>query len=647
MNEQRDPRAGRSVDRLRRHLVDAAAPQASDEIPSLWQLMSVVWQGKLTVAAFGFGFALAAMALVYMVTPLFTATSVVMLDEREENIIDVENVISGFSPDFYSILAEIEVLQSRKLAGRVVDAADLTELPFYNPALTAEEEPNAVVGLIFGAADLFKTAVRNAVSDAEAPSDAVFDAEYWAREQAIDVFLENLSVRSVSDTYVYALTVQSESPVLSADLANRMANLYILEQLETKFEATEAATQWLSDRVAELEVELEQSEAAVETFNKSTDLVSEESFAAASRQLKELRERRDETSDRLDETTAQSGTLAAAMQAGDLEAATLAAATPALSRLAREAGNPAASDDARTAAEIRFEQAAGALLDRLRTEEARLAGQIDSLDASVAELSLRLESQTADMVELRQLQRESEAQRRIYEQFLRRLNETSVQQGVQQADARVLSPAVADFVPAYPRKTLTVLAAGFLGGLVGIAVVLLLDKMNRSFRTPEQLERFSGLSVLGTIPVAPVRMRRGLLDYARSHSSSSLMEAIRNLRTGVLTARIDDPPQVIMLSSSLPKEGKTTTSLLLAQNAASLGKKALLIECDFRRRTFRNYFDTEGRAGLMSLLMREKTWDEIVHHDEVSGLDVIIGEESQTNAADVFASQRFREFVEE
>lgn len=648
--DRRDPQDARVLPQSLQPPHGTPSPAGQEESFDLRALLNSIWRQKLTIAAFGFGFGFLAIVGVYMVTPRYTANSVVMLDEADEQIIDLESVSSSLSTDYFTIIAQAEVLKSRKLAGRVVDDLELTKVPEFNPDLVEPSDPPLPLALLGEGIELVLGTVRGAVSENEAPSVERLDQAYWDREAAIDRVLDRLTVQSVRDTYVYSITIETEDAFLSADIANKFAEMYILDQLETKFEQTEQATQWLSERVAELRIELEESEAAVESYNSATTLISEEVLAVSGRQLKEMRERRDSLAADSEQGAAALVSLRERVAERDYAGAAELLALPRLSAIAEELTALAAQGEAdRRVAEqtARFDILAERAIAQKEAEQQRNAAQLTALDGSIAQLETQMESQSQDLVQLRQLQREAEANRRIYEQFLRRLNETTVQEGVQQADARLLSPAVIEFDPSYPNKTLTVLIAGFFGGVIGIAVVVALEQMNHSFRTSEELEKATGLGVLGQIPAAPVRSRRSLLSYANERSSSALMESIRNLRTGVLLANVDKPPQVVLLTSSLPKEGKTTCSLLLSQNAAALGKKVLLIECDLRRRTFRTYFDAKDRSGLMTILTGEKSFDEVVHHDEASGMDVILGEESKANAADVFSSRKFADFVED
>ena len=128
----------------------------------------------------------------------------------------------------------------------------------------------------------------------------------------------------------------------------------------------------------------------------------------------------------------------------------------------------------------------------------------------------------------------------------------------------------------------------FLGFLIGAALVLLREMRQNGFRSPQDLEQATGVKVLAQIPRAPVTKRRRLIRYLTTKPSSAFAESVRNLRTSVMLSNVDTPPQVIMITSSLPGEGKTTQSLALAQSFASMNHRVLLIEGDIRRRTFQD-----------------------------------------------------------
>ena len=583
----------------------------------------------------------------FTATPTYRAQAAVVLDTREEQVVDLQNVMSGLSGDSSVVNTEVEVLRSRNLMDRVVARLDLEKDPEFNPDL--REKP-----LYRRAVNWARAAIYGALGREEARGEE--DPDFRRRQTAIDRLLERLSVANIPLTYVFTIRVTSEDAQKSADIANAIADLYILDQLDAKFEATRQATTWLSERVAELQVELEAAEEKVKEFSASTSLVSEAALEAASRQVKDLRERRAEQAARAEARAAAAARLAALAEADGLDAAARAEAVRlaedrrmeaiAADLSALEAAGQGQGQRAKTLA-ARFSALLAARAEAARAEAERLAAQAGSLAASIAEAEARIEAQSEDLVTLRQLTREAEANRLLYEYFLGRMKETSVQQGIQQADSRVLSPAIAPIDPASPRKTLIIALAGVLGLMAGAGLAVARESFDTRLRGPEELEAATGLKVMGVIPDAPSRRRGAVLRYLVERPSSALAEAVRNLRTSILLSDLDRPPQVIMVTSSAPGEGKTTTALMLAQNSAALGKRVLVMECDLRRRVFKSYFDVKGEAGILSVLGGETPFEEAVHHDAASGLDVLVGQKSRANAADVFSSERFAELLAE
>ena len=574
----------------------ADAMERSDEI-DLGQLALTLWRGKFIIGGLAaLGFVIGVWYGFLQAVPVYTAKATVALESRDSQVTDLASVMTGLSGDQATINTEVEVIRSRVLAGQLVDQLDLIKDPEFNGAL---KKPNK----------LAPGAIIRKIIDVVTGSDstpATLSVEEQ-RERTINSALNAIQVSNVRQSYVFSITAVTKSPVKSALFANTLAEIYIQDQVNVKFEATERATAWLSERVLELQTELEASEARLKEFSTNTDLISPEGLMALNRQLKELRDRRDV----LTRDAEEAAKLAADMQSGSYNA-----------------------------------QSTPQMIERAKLNAERLAGQRDSLSASIADLEARIDRQSEELVKLQQFQREAEASRLIYEYFLARLKETSVQQGIQQPDSRLLSPAVIPPYPSAPRKSLIAVLAAFLGGFAGIAIVLGKEFTQRTFRAAEELEAKTGYHVLGQIPSIPARRRHSILQYLIDKPTSAAAEAVRNLRVSVLLSDIDNPPQIIMSTSSLPGEGKTTQSIALTQNLSGLGKKVLLVEGDIRRRVFTEYFDTKGKKGIIAVLAGEATLEDVVIRDERLGADILVGDRPEINAADVFSSEKFANFME-
>ncbi|MEM8958317.1 MAG: polysaccharide biosynthesis tyrosine autokinase [Pseudomonadota bacterium] len=614
------------------------AAQSHGTALDLDHLVKVLWQGKWRIGFWVFVCCVAALVYVTRIaTPLYTATTDLALDTQDENIVSFENVVSGISSDYYTIQTELETLRSRNLMRDLVEALRLDEDPEFNFWLLPAS-PGLVdqgLGFVLG---IVAPPVRM-LTGIEVPTGAEEEdtpppTERQIRDDTINAVLEKISVASVRDSRVFRIAVRTEDPEKSARIADRLAELYILNQLEVKFDATEQATTWLSARVADLKAELETAENDVKTFTTDMDLVSVQSLEALNRQLKDFRDKTGDLGLRQETLGAQVRNLESAAAEGDRTA--MAAIADDL-RLDQILPRLATGGDAiATAFDVRF----GQVLDRARLEQTRNADQIGALRRSIVEIETQVETQSADLVKLEELQREAEASRLIYEYFLSRLKETSVQAGIQQADSHVLSPAVIPRDASSPRKAVLMLTALIIGLLIGVALTLFRELGRSNFRQADELEQTTGVGVVGTIPNTPSRTRNRVLQFMASKPNSAMAEAVRNLRTSIMLSNVDSPPQIIMVASSIPGEGKTTLSLALAHSFAGVGKRVLVIEGDIRRRTLRKYFTKDRRENLLALVQEKMPLEEAVMHDEQLGIDLLLSEPSSVNAADFFTSER-------
>ena len=598
--------------------------RSGDEV-DLWALLGTLWRGKawimlcalLALLAGGYyAFGIAA--------PVYTTTSSVALESRQEQIVDIDSVMSGLSGDQITINTEVEVLRSRRLIGKLVDDLNLVADPEFNVTLRETS---------WLSLSTFITLVREKVFRQTIPSPQQSDQSI--RDAVINVTLDRITVSNIRQSYVFNISVVTEDPEKSAQIANRLAELYVEDQIALKFEKTAEATEWLTERVAELQIELELSEDQLKDFSSNTDLISPEGLIGLNRQLKDLRDRQAEMATRAAETRGHNDDLNAALASDDPAQMAAAADDDVIDRLLMEGSLELLKE--------RFR----AVLDRALLEQERAAVQAAAITASIAVIAGNIETQSDELVTLQQLQREAEANRLIYEFFLSRLKETSVQQGLQQAESRILSRAVVPNEPSAPRKAIVLTLCLIAGVIAGAALVALHEFTQNTFRSAEDLEQKTGHTVVGQIPLVPARSRKKVLQYLQDKPNSAVAEAVRNLRTSLLLANLDKPPKVIMSTSSIPGEGKTTQSIALALNLAGLGEKVLLIEGDIRRRVMNTYFDIPDKKGFLSVMLGDATLAETITPVPGMNFDVLLGEKSQTNAADIFSAARFGAFLDE
>lgn len=594
----------------------------------LMALVATLWRGRpILLAAMVCTTLIGGFYAYRIATPVYTASATVMMDTRQKSVVDLPSVLGDVSGSVSEVNSEVQVLQSRYLLGAVVDALNLVDDPEFNGSLN---QPSATA--------ILKTRVKGLLGLNPPPSAALSEEERArrTRDSVVSALRGSINVRAIPQSLVFDLSVVTESAAKSARIADRWAELYLSTQVDTKLAATDQASTWLEGRVSELQAKLEDAEQKAKDFSLSTSLVSPENLALLERQLKDTRDRISSLKMTLQETQAK----IALMEAATTPAArTEAAADPQLSGLLGRVGDPAIAQ----AFDARFTT----LLAGLKVNATQTLSQLRTLQAAETNQQNQIEAQSADLINLQQLQREADANRMLYQHFLTSLNETAAQEGLQQADSRILSSAVVPSGPSAPRNSLILAMSMMLGFVIGAAIVILREMRADTFRTSRELETITGQTVLGQIPMLPSRGRKNAIAYLKDRPTSAAAEAIRNLRTSVLLSNLDTPPQVIMMTSSLPGEGKTTMSLALAQNFVGLGKKVLVIEGDIRRRVFNQYMTTENRPGLLALLSGQAGMSDVIIHDETIGADVLIGDKGEANAADVFSSDSFASLIGE
>lgn len=594
----------------------------NDDTIDLFAVFRTLWRGKLMILLTTIAAVLMGGAYVFfLATPIYNATSVVMLESRQVSVTGLDSVLGQLGSDSSAVSTEVEVLRGRTLMGRIVDELNLTADPEFNTALRAP-----------GPVDRLKAAIMG-----DEPPVVDRDAQVISeRDATVTTLLSSIQIRNVPSSLVFQITVSSTSARKSAEIADTIARLYIDDQLRTRFEATEAATVWLTDQVAELRIAFEAAESKVREFQSTTSVINAETVAALDRQVKESRRRIEQLEGQIAALDNQLERIAMAI--GPVGKA-VAAGGDLLARLAQNA----TQGDAAAVAE--FDTQLARIVAQLGQDRERLMQQLSSLQAAERTLVADIDRQSQDLIKLEQLQREAESSRLLYEYFQTRLKETSAQQGIQKADSRILSDAVIPNSAAAPRKSLTLMLAGVLGLMSGMALVLLREMQANRIRSAGELEDLTGRVVLAQVPQVSEKNRRGVLAYLQKNPTSAPAEAIRNLRTSILLSSVDGAPKVIAMTSSVPGEGKTTTTLALAQNLTAMGRKVLVIEGDVRICTLNQYFDpsTEGST-ILKALSGEVTLAEAVR--QVPGVgDLLLAEKVAVNGADLFSSDRFVKLI--
>jgi len=592
-------------------------------------LCGALWQSRWLILVFA---ALSVVIAHYYVSrvavPLYPATATVALQEDKSEVIsDIESIMLGRPITKMGINTELEVLRSRDFVGQLVDKLDLVSQPVFNQNLRQQSLFSRLKTQLlrqFGATLKVQQSVPN--------SDQV-------RSNVISSVLDTISVSNIRNTLVIKISVTTTDAARSVLMANTLAELYIENQIQVKLEALASATEFLSSRTSELKQSFEDLKKEMVKFSDKSDIVSPVVLDAQKAQLRELRLRLAEAEEHLVGQKTKQASLRSLREAGDLESLINTANEFHLNRAISLYRKQLMS-------RADFEQKVGHFMLQIKAEEERQEEQFIALKESEAVLSDRIERQSQELIVHQQLERETEAARLLYESFFNRLQEMNVQLGLETADGRLLSKAIQTGASG-PKKNQTLFLAGIIGLMMGAGLVLLRELRFTGFRTTNELRDNSGFGVLASVPLIPARNRRAVISYLKDKPNSLVSEAVRNLRTSILMSNVDRVPQVIMLTSSIPGEGKTILTFALAQNMVGLGKRVLLIEADIRRHVYTVDIDRRNTVALLDLLTDKIKHDDVSLFVEELGFSILTGTKSDINAADLFASERFSNLLTE
>jgi polysaccharide biosynthesis transport protein len=634
-------RMGKSINRHYGTLDDAADAgrrPAAEEPGSLLDLRSlwlIVRRHAGLIAAVIVSVLVCGAAALLIFPARYSATATIIVDPRQPRVTASESVLSGIGSDAAAVESQVDLINSSAMAQRIVERLDLANDPEF-------AQPSRFQRLVADGLALVSLAQ---------PTDAETGFNWVVRR-----FQENLDVRRRGLTYVIEVTFTSTVPAKAAKIANALAERYRDDQRSAKVEATARASAWLNDRIEELRAKVRESENAVAEFRAANNVVDiAEGIKLIQRQVETLNQQlilaraasaeAKARFEQMKQASAKSGDPAALNEA--LQSPVIANLRTQYAEAARIEAELAASVGDRHPSLVR----ARAQLADLRRQ---IQGEIDRILTSVRnefevarsrEASLeadlaRLKDQAAKFdqtdVRLRELQREAQANRALFDQFLARSKETSEQESLQSPDARIVAPALVPVRPNRPPLAVLLLIAMAGGLAVGVGLAFIVENLDRSYRTVGQIERDLSLPCLGIVPAteaANPRGARGLIRTILDKPSSLFAENLQSVRVRLRPAGRREQGDVLVVVSAMPGEGKSVIAGNLAHASAKTGARTLLIDGDLRQASLSAAYP-DAKAGLVDVLQGRSELRAALIQDPRSGLSVLAAG-TQPDAANV------------
>lgn len=633
--------------------------QTEDTI-DLSQYIKVVNRAKWRILSLAFIISVLVALIVLSLTPIYTATSSLLIEAEETNVVSIEQIygLNTGSKEYYE--TQYEILKSRHLADKVVTKLKLDENDLFLEQLNDKSN---------GIFQSLKAALKSALPFLPQKDPDVLsqiEIETMKKEAIIDLFIENLRVTPVLNTQVVKISYESQSPKLAAQIANTVAETYIENYLESKFAMTSKATTWLNDSLTGLRTKLEVSESKLADFYEREKLVDLDGVVGlASEELQGLSEQLLTAENKLK----QSEIIYEQVQNfnGDINA---------LAKIPEVLNHPSIQNvrDSELEAESKVSELSkvyGPKHQKMISAKAELASiqstmtkQIEALISGITSEYKQVQSrvsrlQTAVNVKKQEfrkltaldsqrkiLQREVDINQQLYDSFFTRLKETNEVEGFETANARVLDKAVIPTIPTKPKKSLIVAGAFILSIGFGIFLVILQDTLNNGVRSVDDVEKVLGQRMLGVVPWQPHNKKENLpLREFFDQDHHVFSEAVRTLRTSIQLLSLEKNKQVIMVTSSIPKEGKTTLSINIAFAMGQVSK-TLLIDSDLRRPSIANRFGFPGfQPGLANIIAGTHHFTECIVSDAQSGIDIMPAGTLPNNPQELLLSSKFADLI--
>ena len=625
------------------------------------EIIAKLWRRKWLMLSTILLSMLLALIFVNSVTPRYTSRALVMIGNRNADLA-FKGLVPTLQVDIGTMQNELEVLRSYSIAERVINKLKLDQSPEFNPAL----QQKSAFSKLFGTTNSDNKQTGYELSDSTETDTFIPHKNI----PVIENFLKKQRVALIGESRVIELKYTSHDPRLAAKIANTILEIYLHDQIENKFKITNKTNDWLNQRVDELRKKVRVAETAVEKYRRTSGLFQTSTGGSFySQQLSELNTQLIIAGTELAEKEARLRQVQK-LAGSDVESAAEVMGSELIRRLREQESilegdlaelstsygrkHPKIANTLAEKNEIqsKISREINKIIASLRNEANISRIRESKLKSRLRQLENRLAGSNEQEVQLRALEREAEATRKLLTTFLSRFKETSEQTSIelQQADAKVISYATAARKPSFP-KTLPILALALFGSLLlGLLSVFIRELFDRGFRSGPQIEKNTGLPSLGLVPkLGGLRSR---IHKPESHiqkfPASPLSEAIRSIYANMKFADNNSnghTTKVIQFTSAYPSEGKSTIARCLAILKRQAGIKTIIIDADMRSPSVHSSFKVRSKPGLAEYLSNKAAVHQIITQNKKTGLYLITAGHAKKSPTDLLPGRKMDDLI--
>ncbi|WP_312478316.1 GumC family protein [Stutzerimonas nitrititolerans] len=614
------------------------------DLKKIWH---AVWSRKWGIVLLVAVVAVLTAVLLSRMTPIYKAVTSVIIEVKGTPVVSFQPANAPTEVSEY-LQTQLSLIQSRGVAEKVVRDLELTE----HPEFDLRQQPGPLIN-IGGMLDAIMGEEPEPLTEAQ------------IMDHATQVFMDRTTVWVEGKSQLVYLSVAMADKLMAAQAANHLATSYIEAQLEAKVEMSMTAASWMNTRLVDLRQNLKDSEDRLQAYLDAEGLVDMDGVgtisanelsltgdrmidarrqrAEAESQFRQVESMRDQGWERLASVPAVLGHPLIQQFKADR-----AHARSRVEDLSRRYGDrhPAmqsARSDLNAATASLRQQVEQVVASIERSYQLAVANE-NSLRASFNDNKEQIQDISRKEFKVRDLQREVEANRALYDTFMTRLQETTATSDLSSTNARIVDEAIPPAQASEPNTRLFMVVALFLALVAGIAQAIIREILDNTFKSSDEVETKLNLPVMGIVPQVPRNLRKQVSHLFQRNEEKRFCEAIRTIRTNITLTEGNQPRQVLVVTSTAPGEGKSSVSANLAFAMAQLNR-VLLIDADLRRATLDQTFEfAPGTPGLANLIGGNAKLDDCIR--SVGNVDMISAGTVPSNPLELLSSPRFAKLLE-
>jgi capsular exopolysaccharide synthesis family protein len=607
----------------------------------------------------------------FTATPIYQASSRIVIEKENQNVVSIQEVLAVDSTgqDYYQ--TQYKIIESRTVARDVIKRLSLDQHPEFLP------EPEE--GLL-GDFKAWYRETRLSVNDwaknlfvtGPPVKEGAVEEDQDPDSGLVSAFLQRVKVEPVRNSRIVDIRFEAKDPVLAAKISNEIVRSYIDGKLETKLSAAKDAVKWLSERIDDERKKVERDENAllmykeqnqiITNFSSDSENITAQKLSALNQQVVDAQSKRVEAETRYQQALVIEHSPDLLDSIPDIMKNELVQNIKKMevdiyNRMSELTKKYGANHPQMVAIQTELEELkkqkakeAKRILGSLRNEYKLALAREESVKRALDDQKTESLTMNKKAVQYGVLQRQAESSRNIYELLIKRFKETSLTEEMKTGNIRVVDKAEVPKNPIKPRKQLNLILALVVGLMGGVGLAFFIEYLDNTIKLPNEVKDDLKIPYLGPVPIfAGETTQEGISDeLVLIHSpKSTASESFRGIRTGILFSSADTPPQVILVTSAAPGEGKSSCVANLGATLAMAGSKVVILDCDMRRPRLHKIFNCPREIGISSVLVGTSPLSHVVVHTVVENLDLIPCGPIPPNPSEIVGSRKIKQLIDE